>query len=273
MSIPQPIYAETRSRIEREQTFHDARFSTNPGRRWGLSSLMSDITLDAIHLTYDTVKRYCKGAVVLDYGCSQGEAAFILRKFGAVHVDGIDISPVAIAQAAAAAKENGVNAVNFEVMDAHALTFGDSQFDLVFGIGILHHLDFASACQEISRVLKRDGAAVFLEPLGHNPAINLVRRLTPHLRTPDERPLRTGDLQMLRKLFGVVETRFVNLNTLFSLPFTYVPGGRMLRRALAVADRGLFAAMPFCQRFAWNVLITLKRPLAHHSGGGSVQHR
>ena len=88
-----------------------------------------------------------------------------------------------------------------------------------------------------------DGVGIFLEPLGHNPAINLVRRLTPHLRTPDERPLRMSDLQTLRRYFTNVETRFVNLSTLFSVPFAYAPGGSLLRRSLGIADRGLFETL------------------------------
>jgi SAM-dependent methyltransferase len=248
------------TRIERERIFHDVRFTKNPSRRWSLSALMNDITLDAIYLTYNTARPYCKDAVVLDYGCAQGEASLILRRYGAAHVDGIDISPVAVDQASAAAKEKGVEGVRFQVMDGHALTFDDARFDLVFGIGILHHLDFASASREIARVLKKDGVGIFLEPLGHNPAINLVRRWTPQLRTPDERPLRMADLQGLRTDFGTVEMRFVNLSTLFSVPFAHLRGGHTLRRMLGIADRGLFTALPFCRWFAWNVLITVGRP-------------
>jgi len=250
----------TDTRVERERIFHDVRFAENPGRRWSLSSLMGDITLDAIYLTYEAVKRHCKDAVVLDYGCAQGQASLILRQYGATQVDGIDISPVAVAQASATAKARGIDGVRFQVMDAHALEFSNARFDLVFGIGILHHLNFTTACREISRVLKTSGVAIFLEPLGHNPLINLVRWLTPHLRTPDERPLRMADLQTLRQHFGHVETRFVNLSTLFSIPFAYAPGGRLLRRSLVVADRGLFATLPYCCRYAWNVLITLRQP-------------
>ena len=43
-----PIMSNTVSsvankRIEREQSFHDVRFTENPGRRWSLSSMMGDI--------------------------------------------------------------------------------------------------------------------------------------------------------------------------------------------------------------------------------------
>ena len=45
----------------------------------------------------------------------------------------------------------------FQIMDAHHLEFPDDTFDIVFGTGILHHLDFETALREIFRVLKKDG--------------------------------------------------------------------------------------------------------------------
>ena len=73
--------------------------------------------------------------------------------------------------------------VRFQVMNAEVLEFPDASFDLVFGVAILHHLDLDTACAEFLRVLRPSGTAVFLEPLGHNPFINLVRWATPAART------------------------------------------------------------------------------------------
>lgn len=49
----------------------------------------------------------------------------------------------------------------FRRMDAHHLEFPDRTFDIVFGTGILHHLDLETAVREIARVLKDDGEMVF----------------------------------------------------------------------------------------------------------------
>ncbi len=68
-------------------------------------------------------------------------------------------------------------------MDAEQLTFPDQTFDLIVCNGVLHHLDLRYAYPELARVLKPGGRILCLEALGYNPAIQLYRKLTPHLRT------------------------------------------------------------------------------------------
>lgn len=124
---------------------------------------------------------------VLEYGCGKGSYAFFLAKYG-VRVVGIDISEVGIRLAQERADCEGLKNVKFLVMDAEEMEFENNSFDLVCGTGILHHLDLNKALKELVRVLKPEGKAIFVEPLGHNPIINLYRKLTPSLRTKDEHP-------------------------------------------------------------------------------------
>lgn len=129
------------------------------------------------------------GRVILDYGCGKGENSLkYLGMGGQVH--GIDISSTYIDQAATAARAAGhpEDRFHFSVMDAHAMTYDDNTFDLIFGYGILHHLNPEVALSEIHRVLKPGGRVLLQEPLGGNPLLKLYRLLTPHARTPDEEP-------------------------------------------------------------------------------------
>lgn len=250
------------SRIDREQAWHDRRFAEAPDRSARLSRLTGAMTLDALRVAYHTAKDRCPGARVLDYGCAEGEAAVLLRRYGASEVRGIDISSVAVQHAADRAAAEGVSDVSFEVMNAEQLTFPDAHFDLIFGIGILHHLDLSRAFAEIARVMKTHGSAVFLEPLGHNPLITAVRHLTPHARTADEHPLMMTDLRQARQHFNRVGTRFVNLSTLVSAPLAGLPGSAALHRGFASLDRRLLR-LPWLSRFAWNVVLTLEKPKSH----------
>ena len=86
-------------------------------------------------------------------------------------------------------------------MDAHRLEFSDSSLDVVFGVAILHHLEFARAMSEIHRVLRKGGKIVFVEPLRHNPVARLIRYFTPQARTPDELPLGRPELRLLCLLY------------------------------------------------------------------------
>lgn len=93
-------------------------------------------------------------------------------------------------------------APKFIIMDAHRLDFPDQYFDVVFGTGILHHLDLDRALSEIARVLKSDGIFLFGEPLDNNPVGRLIRQLTPNARTDDERALRQPELTRITQEFA-----------------------------------------------------------------------
>lgn len=91
----------------------------------------------------------------------------------------------------------------FLLMDANDLQFEDNSFDVVYGGGILHHLQFQRALDEVRRVLRPGGAMVFEEPLNINPVGKLVRALTPHARTEDERPLGNAELDWCARRFSM----------------------------------------------------------------------
>ena len=143
-------------------------------------------------------------------------------------------------------------------MDAENLTFSNNEFDLVFGRGILHHLDLNKCFAEISRVLRPGGKAIFTEPLGHNPAINLFRKMTPQYRTEDEHPLVMNDLKIARGAFREVEYKFFGLTTLVAVPFNATAVGSAMMKFCERAD-SLLLRIPLIQRHAWSVLITLTK--------------
>jgi SAM-dependent methyltransferase len=198
------------------------------------------------------------GARMLELGCSNGDTALELARLGG-DVVGIDISDVAIARAAACARAEDLPNARFEVGDATVLDYADACFDVVFGSSIVHHLDVAAVAREIGRVTRDDGAAIFLEPLGHNPLIDVYRRLTPAARTPDERPLRRPDLETLGRGWGDVKLSYHDFLTLSAVPFRDTRSFRRLTAAAARLDTSLFR-IPGAWRLAWFVLVRLERP-------------
>ena len=118
----------------------------------------------------------------------------------------IDISRVEIEEA----KKLYESHASFHVMDAHELEFPSSSVDVVVGRSVLHHLDFVVAMREIRRVLKPGGKAIFIEPLGDNPASKVFRWLTPKARTRDEAPLSAKQIQYANSLLGKHEHYFFN---------------------------------------------------------------
>ena len=256
--MPASSPADHAERLAREASFHDVEFVEHGRvRAWKFY----DAGRDA-HDRYDELVATAArpGASVLEYGCGSGGRAVALARGGA-RVHGIDISPVAIELARASAKREGVvHNTTFSVMDAEALDLPAASVDVVCGTSILHHLDLALAYRELARVLRPTGRAIFLEPLGHNPAINAYRRLTPGLRTEDEHPLLLNDLAAAEAHFG---RRTVEHFTLLSIAAVAAHGRPAFGRvagALRRADRRIFARMPALRRWSWTVVLVLSEP-------------
>jgi SAM-dependent methyltransferase len=240
---------------EREREFHNRTFAEHSRQSLeGVYAILHDS-----RICYEQVlAAHCSGRHVLEYGCGPGSHTPFLAAHGA-EVIGIDISEVAVGQARERAAEAEFTAT-FRVMDAEHLEFPDDSFDLICSVAILHHLDLERAFAEIARTLKPSGTAVFMEPLGHNPAINLYRRLTPHLRSADEHPLLMRDIDAAGAHFGRVERRFFTLNSLLAVPFRRTRYFMRVLTSLEALDRALFRIIPFARRLAWQVVVILSEP-------------
>jgi ubiquinone/menaquinone biosynthesis C-methylase UbiE len=158
-----------------------------------------------------SIEQFASNKIVLDYGCYDGWFFESLIRYHPARIIGIDISEKGIAEA----KRKFGDRAEYYVMDAHKLTFPDNTFDVVIGRSILHHLDLDVAIREIHRVLKPNGKAIFIEPLGDNPFAKFIRFLTPRARTKDEKPLEKKDIRKMDDMFRGHSHLFFNL---FSVP-------------------------------------------------------
>lgn len=245
------------ARIEREREFHNKRFADDTIRHQKVDryyEVCDSLFAKYKHRILENVAR----KMVLEYGVGTGSHAFALAERGAF-VTGVDISDTAIEVAKREALTRGVQ-VDFRLMNAECLAFGDNSFDMICGTGILHHLDLQKALPEIRRVLRPSGSAVFLEPMGHNPLIGLYRRFTPKLRSVDEHPLLMNDLLFIGSHFRRIRTEHFGLVTLCAaFPGRFRQSHRF-RRLLQSVDRLLFV-IPFLRRQAWLVFLDLEEPL------------
>jgi len=165
-----------------------------------------------------------EGNRVLDLGCGLGENTLDLARRGALAV-GIDLSLQYLCQARAD-RDKQTDRATFGVMDAHQLAFRDQAFDCILGRGVLHHLNAETGLQEVQRVLRPGGRAVFVEPLAANPLLRLLRILTPRARTADERPLGRVDLLRMERswnlqcsYYGLITAPVAAATSIFLRPF------------------------------------------------------
>lgn len=150
------------------------------------------------------------GCHVVDYGCGSGGNSLLLANRGA-QVSGVDISPDLVSLARRRMQINGrTDGASFIVCSGYDLPFANQSIDVVFGIAILHHLDLRKASQEVARVLRRGGRAIFQEPVRNSRVVRFVRGLIPY-RQPDispyERPLTDEELREFARPFSSVRQR------------------------------------------------------------------
>ena len=194
-----------------------------------------------------------RGRRVLEYGCGTGDTLAFLASQLPESLDAIDIAPEMVDVANRLIERAGISSVaRAQVMDAHCLEYNSGAFDVVCGVAILHHLDLDRAAGELARVLAPGGYAVFLEPMGYNPLINLYRRLTPQYRTPGEHPFVAREFATLKKYFEL-EARFFSLAILASCfwPLHWAAS------PLAWLDDRLLR-VPGLRNLAWAVVLTLR---------------
>ena len=238
----------------REKNFHNKLQSQKRGR---FENIFYKALYNISEDFFDYLKNNAKNSEVLDYGCGAGSFVEKVIKFKPKKIVGIDISEISINKAKERAKELKIN-VNFIVDNCEKTQFPDNSFDIVYGSGILHHLQIDKCLDEIYRILKSKGNLLFIEPLGTNPLINFYRKLTPKSRSIDEHPLIEKDFDYINNKFSEIEIKYYGFLTLIFFPFYKLPNVSNFFKFLVNCDQYLFKFKIF-RLFAWSVLIKAKK--------------
>jgi len=156
------------------------------------------------------------GKRILYLGCGDEPSTVLLALRGA-EVWAVDVSLPALHRQRRMAAVNEVpERIRPIAGAAERLPFGGQSFDLVWGVGILHHLqeDLDAACAEILRVLAQDGFALFYEPVLRSALVRRVRALFPAGvdASPRCRPLSTESMRCLHRHFNVESHPFMFLS-------------------------------------------------------------
>jgi len=238
----------------REKEFHNILQSNSKGR---FENIFYKAISNAWKDFYSYLSLNAKSREVLDYGCGVGPIVEKVIKFNPKNITGIDISEVSISKAKEKFKAFN-SKVEFLVDNCEETKFDDSKFDLVYGLGILHHLQTSKCITEISRILKPGGMLLFIEPLGTNPIINFYRTLTPSSRSKDEHPLISKDFEIIESKFNIVKLKYYGFLTLIFSPFYSASSNSTIFNLLVKLDQFLFK-MKLFRFFAWSTLIVARK--------------
>lgn len=107
-------------------------------------------------------------ASALTVGCGGGDLERGLCQYGfALHHDAIDVSPVSIEKAVAAAREAGFGHLRYTVGDGNAIRLERASYDVVFGVHSIHHLlELEHVFGQIAGALRPDGLLFMNEFVG-----------------------------------------------------------------------------------------------------------
>ena len=215
-----------------------------------------------------------KDRKILNPGCGAGEESVYLATKNA-QVTAFDISAEMLKVAQKLTSKFKVEKlVQFKKMNAEKLEFEDESFDLIFGNSVLHHIDIKKAIKEFHHVLKKNGKAVFIEPLAYNPLINRYRKMAKNVRTQDEHPLRYEDIEEFKKYFTNVRHYEFQLTTLLIFCYFFLvervsPNKdrywkKIIRegekysfvfKILNSVDKVILTVFPFMKRLCWVTVV------------------
>jgi 2-polyprenyl-3-methyl-5-hydroxy-6-metoxy-1,4-benzoquinol methylase len=191
---------------------------------------------------------------VLDLGCGSGSSSMYLASKGA-NVTAIDTSKNAIELLKTSCRQHNIqniNALQMSALDIVEL----GQFDAVFGLFVLHHIEPFDKFPEILwKAMKPEARAFFYENNGSSRMLlwfrdhALGRLWIPKKGDPDEEPLSPQEVAALRKYFSVTH-EFLEMRYFGLIP-EYLFGGRFYR-PFRMIDRfclkwGLFVNLSYRQ--------------------------
>jgi SAM-dependent methyltransferase len=185
---------------------------------------------------------------VAEVCCGHGEALKLLQTRFRAGV-GVDISPAMLESG----RRHLANHVGLMQGDATRLPLKDEQFDHVFTLGGIHHVnDRAALFSEIFRILKPGGRFIWREPANDfwlwRALRAVIYRVSPALDEETEHPIRYDDtVPVLEQVgFQLRDWRtygflgccvMTNSDVLIvNRGFRFVPGIRAIARALAKLD-------------------------------------
>lgn len=195
------------------------------------------------------------GRNLLDYASGAGHWGIRLAQEGA-RVRGFDLSPVGVDRANRRARAAGVDAV-FSCADASQLPFEGNAFDVVVGIGALHHtIKYSGTANELHRIMRPGAIALFAEAIEGNWPLRLARRWT--MRHEAE----AGDVILTEPMIREWAAPFADVQVdryKFLLMAKKLGLPHQVLASLHAVDCALFRLAPFTRRGCGECLVALRK--------------
>lgn len=208
-----------------------------------------------------------QGKKLLDFGAGDGWNSICFAKAKA-HVWAIDISEKGVELIRTKAVANGVSDyITAEVRNCYKTELATNQFDIIYGGGVLHHLNIDAAGKEICRILHPDGVAVFFEPIRDSRVMDVIKMIVlklinkkPLEETENETPLTSNKIRQLESYFDTVNYTHFNVLTSAGL----LINSDYLKKVLTWLDYSCMKFVPGFKKLGRAVVIELRAPKKAH---------
>ena len=259
---------ESMNRLEARKGAERARYDSSTSyddERYG-SATMNPVLRAPYRVVEERVTSCAAGRLILDYGSGQGTYAISPAEAGA-RVVGVDITSRSTAMAVEKARRAGIaDRCRFLLGDCERLPFGTGTFDLVQSMGVLSSLRHDRAFAELARVVKPEGTVIVVDTLGHNPLLNLNRRLLywrgRRTRWELDHIPTLRSLDQARRHFREVRVEFFGVTTPLLAPFCRGNGAfaTWLAKLGESVDRHVVKIGPL-RKLAFKFVCTLSGPI------------
>lgn len=187
---------------------------------------------------------------VLEIGGGSGQQALFFAARGA-KVTVIDLSEESLKSTSHMAREKGIS-LSVHQMNAQEMTFKADQFDRIYINSVLMHVDQQKVLQECSRVLRKGGKLIVVEPLQHAPFVQIYRLLSLYRNIKPK----YATLKMFKegkKYFSEYQHREFYLFSSALLPLFYVKNEYLhkMYHFFARGDTALIKLFPFLRYACW----------------------
>lgn len=226
-----------------------------------------DLFLRHAHLYFESkimgfLKDYSGTANLLDYGCGNGEKSI---KYGSARciVKGIDISELSITEA----NRNKNEYCEYLIMDCEKTEFETSYFDVILDYGTFSSINTNIAFQEIIRILKPNGSLISIETFGHNPLINLKRKINvlrgKRTKWASDHIMKKNDWINLARSFQFVHIKYFGSVSYMFIPLIILIPEKVKSKFLNIIYKfdEYVSNLSFMNKLSFKTVVVLKNPL------------
>ncbi len=251
------------ARVEREQHAYDKDDVWTHCTRWHRRFphvFSSPNTVHCRQQFFSDLLARSAGRRVLEIGCGHGWASRKVHQAGARQVLGIDVAQSLLDEA----QRHEVRG-QLEFRQADATAGIDGQFDVIFALGVLHHLeDYRGAVLRLyEENLSPGGSMLFVEPLADNWLLKAYRLVSPKAHTPDEFAFGRSDLRWFFEQFShvwMLPRNYLSLPCGIVSSFLFRRADNALLRACDRVDRWLACHVSWLTPRFRQVNITVQKP-------------